>query len=536
VPNDATVELETGAIFGFDEQVNFEVIDGLPAGVTVGFDKNPVTPGENAIATFDMSAVTADGNYEVTVRAIAGADTVLRKLYFNIVYNDFTSLAGTGPVDGQSGLGLLPTFTWTDLPHADLYEFQLATSPTFADTTILDTYSGTNSTYTPTTVSLLESKIYFWRVRALNECGASEFAPTNTFQTFTVSCAGFPSADVPKNISDTGLPTVVSELPVIQSGTITDLNVKNLKGTHDALADLEVSLTSPSGTNVVLFQQICGNVTQFNMNLNDEAPFNIACPPINGQTFKPQNPLAAFIGENTLGTWKLTVQVINTIGQGGVLNSWAVEFCGSISPIGPLLVKNDTIYVKPLATRHFYNFELKVEDANTPDENLTFRIVNNTQHGTVVKSGIPLGIGGTFTMSDVHSQKVAYINTNPDATYDYFTFIVEDGTGGWLGTPRFNIVIDENATTGVSEKDFANSILLYPNPASQQLNIAFQQPLSAGSSLFVSDAQGRMLFTRPIGTGEQTLQLDTHTFASGIYFLTVKSPEGVFAKKFLIQQ
>ncbi len=536
VPDDAVVEFQTGAVFGFDEPVTFEVLSGLPTGVTVDFNQNPVMPGENAIATFDMSSVTADGNYVVDVRAIAGEDTILRKLFFNIVYSDFSTLSGTGPVDGQSGLGLLPSFTWTDLPHADLYEFQLASQPSFADSTILDEYTGTNASYTPTDVSLLESKIYYWRVRAFNECGASEYAPTSAFQTYTVSCAGFPSADVPKNISDVGLPTVVSELPIIQSGTITDLNVKNLKGTHDALADLEVTLTSPAGTNVTLFKQICGNVSQFNMNLNDEAPFNIACPPINGQNFKPQNPLSAFIGENTLGTWKLTVQVINSIGQGGVLNSWAVEFCGSISPIGPLLIKNDTIYVKPLATRHIYNFELKVEDANTPDENLTFRIVNNTQHGQMIKSGVPLGIGSTFTMSDVHSQKVAYVNTNPDATYDYFTFIVEDGTGGWLGTPRFNIVIDENATTDVDEQDFANSIQLYPNPASQVLNVAFQQPLSAGSMLFVSDVQGRMLYSQQIGAGEQLLQLNTNDYASGIYFLTVKSPEGVIAKKFLIQQ
>lgn len=536
VPDQAAVEFNTSAILNASEPVNLEVLGGLPAGVSVSFSKNPIMPGENAVAIFDMASVTADGTFNVDVKAYNSTDTFFSKLLFNIVYSDFSALKGTGPVDGATGLGLLQSYTWTDLPQADLYEFQLASSPTFADSTILDEYTGTDAFYTPTDATLLESTIYYWRVRAINECGEHEYAPTNTFQTYTVSCANFPSPDVPKTISEIGLPTVVSNMSIIQNGTITDLNVRGLKGNHDALADLEVKLKSPAGTEITLFKQICGNVTQFDMNLNDEAPFNIACPPINGQTFKPQNPLSAFIGENTLGSWQLTVQVINTIGAGGNLFGWGLEFCGSISPVSPFVVKNDTLYVKPLDTRTIYNFELKVQDDDTPDDNLYFRVVNNTQHGYITREGVPLGIGNTFTMSDVHTQKIAYTNTDPDAVYDYFTFIVEDGTGGWLGTPRFNIVIDENALTGVSEEPFENAILLYPNPASQVLNVAFQRPLPEDGVVFVSNLQGRQLLMQPVGQAQQQLQVNTANFSNGIYFLTVRSSEGVITKKFMVQQ
>ena len=70
-----------------------------------------------------------------------------------------------------------------------------------------------------------------------------------------------------------------------------------LTGTHSFVGDIKVTLTSPAGTSVVLFDEICvDNSQDFNLNLDDEAANNISCPPTNNQTAKPQNLLAAFDG------------------------------------------------------------------------------------------------------------------------------------------------------------------------------------------------------------------------------------------------
>ena len=536
VPQAAVVELTTGSILNFDTPVEFEILGGLPAGVGVNFSSNPVAPGETSTLTLDMNSVTADGNFEVELRAVAGADTVYRTLFFNVVYSDFSALKLESPFDGQSSLGLLPTFTWTDLPQADAYDFQLASSPAFADSTIIDqAFNLTDASYIPD-VALVESRIYYWRVRPSNECGKADFTTPIAFQTRTVTCESFQSNDVPKQISGIGLPVIDSKLPILQNGIISDLNVSRLKGNHDALADLKVSLVSPQGTEVVLFSQVCGNVSQFDLALNDESPFDIQCPPLNGTAFKPQNPLAAFIGENTLGEWTMRVAVVDPIGAGGSFEKWSLQFCASTTPKGPLMVKNDTIYVKPLEARIIHNFELAAEDEDNTGSEIKFRIVDATNAGYLSKNGVQLGVNDQFTMTDIHLQKITYTNTDGNADYDFFTFIVEDGTGGWTGTPRFNIVIDDNALTGTDEQDFANGIFLFPNPASNLLNVTFRQPLAGESTLFIADLQGRLVSQQKLEAAQQQLKLDLGQFADGIYFLTVRTADGVFAKKFVVQK
>lgn len=536
VPSDATVSIETGSVLGFDAPVTYEVVGGLPPGVQVGFSNNPATPGQSTQLAFDMGDVTADGDFEIEVRAIAGADTTYRSLFFNIVYNDFTALDALTPTNGQSDLGLQPIFTWVDLPQADLYDFELATSPNFEESSIIESATSlTEASFTPS-IALDESTIYYWRVRPSNECGMADYMTPKTFQTFTVQCSPFTASDVPKVIPTVGTPTVLSVLTILQNGTISDVNVTQIKGEHDKLNDLKVSLVSPAGTSVKLFEAICGNVSSFNFGCNDESPFTIDCPPLNGLTYKPQSPLSAFIGENTVGDWTLKVEVIDAAGQGGFIEKWGLEFCASISPTSPFLVNNDTIYVKPLDTRVIHNFELAVDDTDNAGDDLVFTIVDETDFGYISRNGVQLGIGDHFNMTDIHLEKITYTNTDGNATYDNFTFIVEDGTGGWLGTPKMNIVIDENAVTGLDEETFENSVTLAPNPASTQLSINFLRPLTGNSMANFFDVQGRLVATQKITPDVRNLKVNLDGFTNGVYFVNISTPEGIVAKKFVVEK
>ncbi len=536
VPSDASIAIETNSILGFDAPIEFEIVSGLPAGVNVTFTNNPATPGEATLLNFDMGDVTADGDFEIELRAVAGTDTTYRTLFFNIVYNDFTALDALTPSNGQSGLGLQPVFTWVDLPQADLYDFELSTNPNFEPSTIIEEATGlTVATFTPS-VALDESTIYYWRVRPSNECGIADFMTAKTFQTYTVICSPFNATDVPKAIPSLGTPTVQSVLTILQSGTISDVNVTQLKGEHDKLQDLRVSLVSPAGTTVKLFESICGNVSTFNFGLNDQSPFAIDCPPLNGLAYKPQEPLSTFIGENTIGEWKLKVDVIDADGQGGSIEKWGLEFCASITPNNPYLVNDDTIYVKPLNTRVIYNSDLAVDDVDNAGVELVFTIVDESDFGYISLNGVPLGIGDHFTMTDVHLAKMSYTNTDGNAVYDFFSFIVEDGTGGWLGTPKMHIVIDENAVTGTKEQLLENNILLAPNPASTVLNINFLRPLTGNGKASFFDVQGRLVASQSITQDMRSLQVSLDKFTNGIYLVNISTAEGVVAKKFVVEK
>lgn len=151
-------------------------------------------------------------------------------------------------------------------------------------------------------------------------------------------CTGAPitgkryfSTDVPKTISS-GPPNVVtSTLTIPSGGTIADLNLINLHGTHTSINDLSFTLQSPAGTMVQVMAQTCQNEDNFNINLNDEAAAGVwPCPPNDGGRYRPSNPLAAFDGENSTGTWILTV-IDHANGDGGSLNGWGLEINNSVT-------------------------------------------------------------------------------------------------------------------------------------------------------------------------------------------------------------
>ncbi|MEO1258026.1 MAG: reprolysin-like metallopeptidase [Bacteroidota bacterium] len=528
--------IDMNAFAGYDQPVELAIIDGLPAGAAVDFSNNPVMPGESTEAIFDMNSVSDIGLYELTLQAISDNDTSYRKMYLEVVFNDFSAMVLSGPSNGESNLGLLPDFKWTDLPQADLYDFQLSTSPLFEpESIIIEEIDLSGSTYTPD-FALEENTVYYWRIRPSNICGKGDFTLKNTFQTFNTDCTARESSDVPVSISAVGLPTVESQVTVLESGIISDVNIRDLEGVHDALADLRVSVVSPEETEVVLFENICGNVSTFNLNLNDESPFDIDCPPLGGFAYRPQEPLAAFNGENTLGNWTLRVEVINTLGAGGSIQGWTIEFCANITPKHPYLVENDTIYVRPDETRVIHNYELWAADEDNAAAELSVMIVDETKHGYIARDGDPLGVGDVFKFTDINSERITYTNTNPDEDYDFFTFTVTDGGGGLFGTPKFNIVITEDAVTDVDEAIQSNEMLLYPNPANDKLNVQFNAPLQNEATLVLTDVQGKVLGQQQIQQQTDLFRIDLEGLSDGVYFMTITSADGVMTEKFIVQQ
>ncbi|RMD68203.1 MAG: hypothetical protein D6818_11815, partial [Bacteroidetes bacterium] len=401
LPDSFAFDLITAGLVGLDTLVEIQ-LEGAPAGAQVSFSQNPAWTGDTVHVTLDLSAVTTDGLHTLEVKAIVpGLDTVVRPLSLNVVYSDFSDLALLEPASGTSGVEVLPTFAWTDLPQGDYYDIQIATSPAFDSASIVDEATAvTAATYVPS-VTLDGSTIYYWRLRPGNECGYGAWTGVAAFATVTQSCTSYTSEDTPINISAAGLPTVVSEIGVSQTGVIDDVNVLNVKGTHDAVRHIEVRIVSPLDSAVVLMHKDCGNTQVFDVGFDDEAPNPLNCPPSDGQLYQPKEPLAKLDGQEIQGNWRLEVEVLDNFGNGGQLESWTVEFCGAIQPKSPYLVKNDTLRVPPGGVREVNSFTLVAEDEDTPHSELTYTVVTDVRHGTLYRDGQPLGVGGTFTQSDV---------------------------------------------------------------------------------------------------------------------------------------
>jgi uncharacterized repeat protein (TIGR01451 family) len=139
----------------------------------------------------------------------------------------------------------------------------------------------------------------------------------------------------------TGPAVVSSTLVVSGAGTaIHDLNITTFI-THTFPGDIDMTLTSPSGTVVTLTTDNAGtNDDVFNGTVWDDSanpggqvPYTANNGLVTDQTYAigvlasplvPEEALAAFIGEDPNGTWTLTISD-DAAGDGGSLDSWSLD-------------------------------------------------------------------------------------------------------------------------------------------------------------------------------------------------------------------
>lgn len=534
IPDPAFVHLDMFSLLGYDSLVSF-TINGLPEGAVPVFSANPALPSEGSTLTIETDNVTEEGIYALEITATApNADTSYRTVFIKIVNSDFSGFEPLTPVNGSSGVSELPTFSWAGTPNADAYSIEIATSPVFGDS-IVDSATGIAATsYTPSIV-LEKSTLYFWRIFAYNECGSKVYEDIQAFHTETFLCANYESVNVPINISNVGTPTIESAIIIPVDGNINDLNITKVKGNHDKVNHIDVSLISPANTEVVLFGGVCIATSTFNAGFDDEAPSEIQCPPIG--VYQPEGSLSDFNGQSSQGTWTLKISVNNPDGAGGVLQEWGLQLCSNVSQNAPYLVTNDTLFVAPGDYRLITNeFLLSEDDDNLPSE-LTYTLITVPQNGAIFFLDNQLEVGQTFRQSSIDAGNVKYFHDGGPSEFDAFTFAVTDGEGGWFGTPKFNIKIDADVISGdVKIEKNNNEVFLFPNPASDILNVQFKYPLEGKLYLNVSNVQGQVVQSGVFENVDRQLQVNTSNLLSGIYFVQIKTGEQVFAEKVIIQK
>jgi hypothetical protein len=74
------------------------------------------------------------------------------------------------------------------------------------------------------------------------------------------------------------------------------------------------------------------------------------------------------------------------------------------------------------------------------------------------------------------------------------------------------VIVEENLDTQVK-------VVVFPNPASDYLNISFAEPLDAEVNLMLFDAQGKLFKSQVIEAATSEIQLNFQDLPSGIYLL-----------------
>ncbi len=160
---------------------------------------------------------------------------------------------------------------------------------------------------------------------------------------YTVACHNNFNANPSKTIPDNTPSGISDTISIATNEYISDVNVY-VDISHNYIADLVISLISPAGNEVVLWDRNCGNQDNLNFVFDDQGN-QIDCSNLSGN-LRPVNSLSVFNSQYTQGDWVLKVSD-HSSPDGGVLNAWGLDFCYLQQGVEKTNFQNIQIYPVP---------------------------------------------------------------------------------------------------------------------------------------------------------------------------------------------
>jgi hypothetical protein len=180
-PNDANYTIDVPQFQGFVEPVTL-ASTGEPAGTTVMFGTNPVTPPGSSTMTVTNTGAASPGSYTINVTGTSSPSTIVHDT--DVGLNLFGAVPGsvtlTAPADGATNQALAPTLTWSAATQGTSYDVEVATDAGFTNVVYSATVAGTSHTLGTALDPITQ---YFWHVRGTNVCGNGAFSTAFSFTT-----------------------------------------------------------------------------------------------------------------------------------------------------------------------------------------------------------------------------------------------------------------------------------------------------------------------------------------------------------------
>lgn len=296
---------------------------GVPTGVTATFSFTSLTATGSSTLNFTSLASAASGQYVITVTGTGGTVTNSTNITLTIS-SGAPSITLASPANLATNVSTSPVLSWATNTPASGYTVEIATNNTF--TNIVSTGNVSSATYTPPTPLAISTQ-YYWRVRGTNNCGAGTNSGVYAFTTAAIRCTTLVATGLPRAIPDQG--NINSTLTFGTGGTITDVNVIRLRGTHQYVGDLSFTLSGPTAASARLISNPCNStrVTNFNLGFDDAGNTTAPpCPPTTGLNYTPQMPLSVFNTTNPMGTWTINA-TDNVRADTGSIIGWSLQIC-----------------------------------------------------------------------------------------------------------------------------------------------------------------------------------------------------------------
>lgn len=319
-----------------------------------------------------------------------------------------------------------PTLFWTRMPRAQLYELEISPDSTFADSVLLQHYETSDSVWT---INGLENGgQYFWRVRAKNVCGTSNWTKTFSLQLADIVCLRVNGPELPLDLPAYRSFIRRSVIDLDLPGSIAFLSIDQLSIAHSWVGDLEATLQNSDGRPFPVFHRPGWPADMFGCQGNDievgfsdqatnpHELFEAQChssPAISG-AFQPMEPFSAQKNTPARGPWQLILKDEQPE-DGGKWHNWVLDICIDTPAEAQawfptrewVACAGQNINLAVLTGKGFIN-PSALEITGLPNQTIRPAAQNSLKSGTVVNFELPrLDNPGIFPLI-LSSQGVPY--------------------------------------------------------------------------------------------------------------------------------
>lgn len=174
-----------GSLMGYAETVYLDT-GTLPDGVTAGFNPESAQAPFSAVLTLEVAPGTPAGEYTIDLIATDNVSyTQASALTLQVREGEPETPVLLSPADGAVDQPFVPTFTWSALPDAGTYRFQLDRSPLFEEP--IEDVSGLVDAEHTAASPLAGGLCYWWRAGGDNACGQGPWADPFHFATVALT-------------------------------------------------------------------------------------------------------------------------------------------------------------------------------------------------------------------------------------------------------------------------------------------------------------------------------------------------------------
>ena len=516
----ATSTLGTVPQGGFSTPINLTA-SGNPAGTTVSFGTNPVTPGSSSVVTLNNTNSLISGTYNITVTGTAGAVTQTRILSFTITPTAPPAISAQ-PTDVTICAGSNANFTVSSSTPGITYQWQISTN---GGATYTDISGAVSSTYSITGVgSNLNNNKY--RVIISTQCGFN----TSTAATLVVNA-----------------PTAITSQPA--SVTICDGN--NVNFTSAATGNnvtYQWQLSTNGGgawTNIAGATNPNYSLTAVTTALNTNQYQVIAtvtsggCPgSVNSSVATLTVNATPVVSAISSATNVCTGTPVTLTANGAASYSWtpggltgtSVTVSPTVNPSNPGNALT-TVYTVVGTNPTGCNNTTTVSVTANPLPIVTLTASPNITslfpglHTTLTANVVPASASTTYQW---------YINgvlipgqNNQSINVDI------DGLGLYTATATIGNFCSANSTNSINITDSLNTdLFIYPNPNNGIFQVRYNDKLNGESyplQIIIYDSKGSRVYSKSYSVAPTfgRMDVDLRNVASGVYFVDLIDASGM---------